>query len=598
MQKLKTRTTTFICNLLVCVLSLASICSYFILPLWKVEASYHIQASTIEKIIEEMLAESEEEGNEMDEGDNEMNEESAEEESGALIDLSKIDIDGLVPQEGITLSFSLCLETKDVLASLGKNAPTAAQKLIDNTLSATIDQFSDLLGDISKQLTKMITNALIQTTVKDQISSVLKDEMEEIEQIMSDAGIDSSYITEKTNELVDCIFSENVTVDNISENVTDIVEEVFDKLANSGNEEFEELTLSAEDKELIYDTVSEALSFIANEDGTIDIESLIAEGLLSVLNGESFEIPDEIPEEVFDEIPDNAIEGMRVTYMETNIDNADDSKQSIIENGDNETNPEKDTQAELKALLTAKISELLPKNTAQALTNIFKVISYILLFTFFTWLYLIIKIICKLGALNNSIRMGLPLWLGWWPFLVLYAIPKSLFKSLTNPPAYLIKLLDEESKQALSEFTSSFHISFTTGAWVSFAVAIVLILFNLFFYRKLRKTLKAIAKGEVTTVEASKNANTQPASNANTQEEAATAQSETETIPAEEATTTATTTATATATAIATESKETPNANAEIATSETTQEANEEANKEANEEASSKNDDETENKAE
>ena len=479
MQKLKTRTTTFICNLLVCVLSLASIGSYFLLPLWKVEASYHIQASTIEEMLEEMLEE---------------NAESSDESADEAIDLSSIDVKELVPDEGLTISFSLGLETKDVLASLGKNASQSAQNLIDTTLNKTVDQFSDLLSDIAKQATKAITKTVIQSTVKDQISSVLQDEMEEIEQIMSNAGIDDTYITEKTDELVESIFNDNITVNDVTENVTAIVEEVFDKLANSGNEEFKDLALSTEDKELIANTVSDALAFIANEDGTIDVDALITEGLLSILNGESFDIPEEIPE--------GGIDGMRATYMEADSDSTDVSLDNSAENDeDNLTDEEKDTQAELKAMLLEKISEALPENTAQILANIFKVISYILLFTFFTWLYLIIKILFKLNKLNNSIKMGLPLWLGWWPFLVLYAIPKSIFSSITNPPAYLTKLMDAETKQALSEFSASFNISFTTGAWVSFAVAVFLILFNLFFYRKLRKTLKSIENGEISQAE-------------------------------------------------------------------------------------------------
>lgn len=485
MQKIKTKFITFICNMLICVLSLAAIGSYFIFPLWKVEASYHIQAATLEQMLGDIL------------------EEQAEENS----EIANIDVKELVPSEGLTISFNLSLETKDVLSTLQEDAPAMAQNILDNTINATLNQFSDLMNDVAKKLTKALTKTLIHTTLKEQVSSVFEEEMENIEEIMSNAGIDDSYIIEKADELVDTIFNDSVTVNDVSQNVTNIVEEVFDKLANSGNEDFKDLSLSTEDKTMIEETVSDVLSFIAQEDGTIDIDSLIAEGLLAILGGES---PEDILNQLPDEIPDDFPIGARDNFKQSNIsylsDSLDDSMDNPIDDsmtGDenNITEEEKDAQEELMALLREKIMEMLPENTAEKMATVLQIASYVLLFTFLTWAYLIVKIILKLLATNNSIRLGLPLKWGWLPFLVLYIFPTALFALIKSPPAFLANALGEEAVQSLTTFSKDLTITFASSAWVSFAIAAMLWLFNLFFYRRLRKTLKAIARGEISMVE-------------------------------------------------------------------------------------------------
>ena len=479
MQKLKTRATTFICNILICVLSLVSIGSYFLMPLWRIEAKYHIEEQALEQMLQEML--------EKNAGENE--------------DLQNVDIAELIDEEGLTIPLSICLETKDVLSALGNNGAEIAKKIIGDNIERVVDSFSEPLNKIAKGLTKTVTKQALHTAMNEQILGVLTEEKseEEWDTLLSDAGITDAYISEQTDALVESIFSENATVGNISNKVTTIVSEVFDKLSTIDNEEFKDLQLTDENKAEIESTVSEVLSKIANEDGTINVNDLIAKGLLALLNGEAPSTDTSSPSAK----ANNSIKPLNSPQQNDNStsDETGDATQSDSTEGDTEaTNP----QEELKIMLREKVLEKLPENAAQQIANVLKYVSYILIFTFLTWAYLIVKILIKLAVWNNSIKLKLPLSLGWLPFLVLYVLPTALFSLVKNPPDFMQNLLGADAVASITEKTSGLQIVFSTGAWGSFAVAVFLFLFNVFFYKKLRKRLKAVTNGEIAKVEESK----------------------------------------------------------------------------------------------
>lgn len=489
MQKLKTRATTFICNILICVLSLISIGSYFLMPLWRIEAQYHIEEQALEQMLQEMLEENADKNEE----------------------LQKVDVAELIDEEGLTIPLSIYLKTKDVLSALGNNKAEIAKKIIGDNVERVVDSFSEPLNKIAKGLTKTVTKQALHTAMNKQIVGALTEEKsdEELDSLLTDAGITDAYISEQTDALVESIFTENATVDSISNKVTTIVSEVFDKLSASDNEEFKDLQLTDENKAEIESTVSDVLSKIANEDGTINVNDLIAKGLLALLNGEAPSTDTSSPSA-------NANNGVKPLSSSQQNDNsssdATNDATSDATNGGTDGSMEETTpQEELKIMLREKVLEKLPENTAQQIANVLKYVSYILIFTFLTWLYLIVKILIKLTALNNSITLKLPLSLGWLPFLVLYVLPTTLFSLVKNPPDFMQNLLGADAIASITEKTSGLQITFSTGAWVSFAVAVFLFLFNAFFYKHLRKRLKAVTNGEIAKVEESETAVATPA---------------------------------------------------------------------------------------
>lgn len=444
MLKHSTRKTVFFYNILIVILSIVSICSHLFLPLWKVDASYLLEEKTIESFLEDMLAENE--------------------------DFKDINVANVVDEEGILLEVSISLQTLDVLQATKSSASDVAQNIIDSNINSAIDQFSVPLEKIAKNLVKEISKKSVQTAMKEQVSQIYGGEktLEEIDQILENAGIDESYIEEKTETLVETIFSDTATVAQITNDTITIVEDVFDRLESSGEPAFKDVQLSEENKALIEETISDALSSIANEDGTIDITAFISQSIIDLLNdSENASEPDET----------TALQNLSASFEDSLIDESTDSAEETTE---------EDALEELKAMLREEIMERLPENIVDHIALALKFLAYFMLFTMCTWAYLLVKIIVKANMHNNTIKLKLPIVLGWLPFLILCAIPSLVFKALHT---------------LLATQISTLNVQFYNGSWVALLVAIALCALYFVKYRKLGKELKSIKNGEIQKVD-------------------------------------------------------------------------------------------------
>ena len=136
-----------------------------------------------------------------------------------------------------------------------------------------------------------------------------------------------------------------------------------------------------------------------------------------------------------------------------------------------QSSDEQEMQDDLKTALKNMFMEKIPENTIPMASLAVKILAGVLLFTCFTWGYLVLKIIMKIFLPNNAIRLKLPICLGWLPFLVLYALPM-----------FALQTFGEYIPQGI-------NISFYSGAWVSFAAAVFLLVLSLIYgilYKKLR----------------------------------------------------------------------------------------------------------------
>ena len=60
----------------------------------------------------------------------------------------------------------------------------------------------------------------------------------------------------------------------------------------------------------------------------------------------------------------------------------------------------------------------------QKIQLVLKIVAGVILFTFFTWAWVVIKMLFKLTSDNPTVKLKLPILLGWLPFLALYVLPK------------------------------------------------------------------------------------------------------------------------------------------------------------------------------
>jgi len=434
----------FVCNILISVLCVIAIAAYFFLPFWKIDVSLHISAEAFQTIISKQDM-------------------KITMPDGTVTDLSDIDFKDAFGEDGFQVNATILLQTTQVLSALSDNPMETVQAVIDENVHTFVDQLNEPLHTLARAAIEIVAKTSLKNILHSQIKDIYQDEKtaEEVEQFLHNAGINDEFIDEKTDALLDALYAENANVDSVSDTVVSMIEESMTKLSNA--DESKNFALSDEKKQEIKDSVSETFSQIAADDGSINVEEWIGELFIITMQGK--------------------IEGSGSPEGNAPI-------KSLAASPENE-NTEENVFETLKETLCVEIMGAIDENAANVIVKTLKIISYIILFTFFTWAYLILKIVVKLGAKNNAIKLKLPILLGSIPFWILYALPTGIIVLLKAPPVFLVsKLGGPEAAMEMMETMSMFTLKFSTCAWVSFAIGVFLFLFAFFYYRGLRKTLK------------------------------------------------------------------------------------------------------------
>ena len=102
----------------------------------------------------------------------------------------------------------------------------------------------------------------------------------------------------------------------------------------------------------------------------------------------------------------------------------------------------------------------LPEGTADNVVLALRIICGVLCFVMFTWAYLVLKILVKLFAKNPAIKLKLPIWLGWLPFLLLVLLPMGAIALFKASPAFLVNLMTAETMAKITETLSALSLSF------------------------------------------------------------------------------------------------------------------------------------------
>lgn len=481
------RFTAFICNLLIAIVCAVSVFAYFLSPLWRVNIAYTMTAEQLESLMKDTSS-GESSGEGSGEGSSEGSGSSSGESSssGSTSGEDQSETIKELVGDGIEINLTVRLRTQDVLSSLNSPAEETVQKLIDSNVDKIMDQLSEPLNKIAKNMVKMLAEDGLRSAVRQQVGNVLGADAtdDDITATLEKAGFTDEYITGETNKLIDAIYAENATPQSVADLATETVEDVFDKLAESGEAAFEGLTLTEENKTQIHDAIEEALSLLTQEDGTIDMEAFMAQMILQMLEGEN-------GSESSDETAKSKTTALSASAAESRTESGTSGTEGGTSSGA-EDDEAADAQAELKAKVREAILNKIPDNAATMIAYSMKFVAGVLLFTFFTWFWLILKIVLKLFAKNNAIKLKLPIWLGHLPFTVLCLVPTLAFKLLKNP-SILESVVGAETIAQITQLTSALKVSFYSSAWLSFAGSIFLILFSLLFYGRLRKKLKRSA---------------------------------------------------------------------------------------------------------
>ena len=136
--------------------------------------------------------------------------------------------------------------------------------------------------------------------------------------------------------------------------------------------------------------------------------------------------------------------------------------------------------------------EKLDDKTVLQIAEIMKYVGYVVLFTFFTWAYLILKMLIKIPLDNPGIKLKLPIWFGYIPFTILVILPTA---AITAVRYGAMDGLMGEGASSAKILLNAVNITFSSGGVFSFVSAIVLFIFS-FIYMHYRNQLKKIIKYE------------------------------------------------------------------------------------------------------
>ena len=435
----KLRFKALVCNIIVILLCLSSVLSYFLFDFWRVELSCKITGETLTKV--------------------------SGEQSESEDDLGKYLGDTEIP-----LKLSVALKTSYIFSSYGSDSEKTVQKIIDDNVNSLVEQIYPSLNVAVKQIAKATTA----TILKEQAHTVLQDhygsekEQEEITRVLNDVGINDDYIDKKTDEIIESFYAEDATKDSVVDSIIVVLDDVCDKLAKSEDEELSGIELTEEDKEEIRAEIKSTLDEFVGEKDEINMEDVLAELMLKLMDKSSEDSADA-----------NAVKAMNVRLTSSEAETETDSKE------------------ELKKKLRDTLTEKVPEDAAATIVKVLQVVGYVIFFTFFTWAYLIIKILAKLKNLNNAVKLKLPIWLGWLPCLVLYLLPTLAF-SLIDHPASIAKI-SPAIAETLMESTATLralnlNVSFFSCSIVSFVIAMALLVFSIAYYGRIRRQLARMKK--------------------------------------------------------------------------------------------------------
>lgn len=373
----KNKGVAFIFNVIITAICLASVLAYFVLPLWKVNVSCTLTSEMFRSITGE---------------------------SGENEELMKEIADEL-GKKPIDAAFDITLKTKTFLSSFASDGEKLVAEMVDYNAETLTNQLSGTVKEVSK--------AAVRATAKNSLKETLKDGSAEYQ------WKDEETVNAELDKLTDALMKDDATVSSVSDAAADAIANVYK--SETGND------MPEADKQAAKAEMEKMLKEVADENGNIDADKLITDMLAQMLSGNSGSgnnengdgngtgADKETAAATFTAAKTSAL---FIGTGEASGETADSGGSS----GETTGGGEADSMQALKDSLTQAINEKIGGQMNTFLL-VMKITGGVILFTLFTWAYIVLKILCKAATANPVVKLKLPIWLGWLPFLILYAVP-------------------------------------------------------------------------------------------------------------------------------------------------------------------------------
>ena len=432
MSETKRTVPTLIFNVLFAIVCAAAIVMYFISPVWRID----LKANISNEMMHELTG-------------------------GEIEDLNEA-----LGEDGTDVSLSIALDSMAVAQCLVQwDAAAMVDDILDRNLDSLATQLVAVIEPIAKNTIKTQASSAVKTeiknAVKDYLSSPENEKTEEeVNALLTEAGVTDTYIEEKTDAIIDRLYESASTVDGVVDEVMRTVDEVYADLTASDVEEFQDIALTEESRESIRNAVADIVTDYADENGYINPEEIVNRLVIEALQSMSGESSEE------EGAGTAALTAASYAAASEAQQPADPSAQQPAgSSGSNEQ-----LKTELKNYLSEQLLEG-PAAPAVFLPFVMLGLGILLAISLLSWVYLLVKILFKTFMKNKYVKVKMPIILGWFLFLFLMLLPNL---ALTYIPTMLAGVLPAEILSVFTMLTGTTFFSSAMYAAIAAAVLVVL----------------------------------------------------------------------------------------------------------------------------
>ncbi len=432
MSETKRSVPTLIFNVLFAIVCAAAIVMYFISPVWRIDVKANISNEMMHEL------------------------------TGGEID----DLNEALGEDGTDVSLSIALDSMAVAQCLVQwDAAAMVDDILDRNLDSLATQLVAVIEPIAKNTIKTQASSAVKTeiknAVKDYLSSPENEVTEErVNELLTEAGVTDTYIEEKTDAIIDRLYTNGSTVDGVVDEVMTTVDEVYADLTASNVEEFQDIALTEESRESIRSAVTDIVTDYADENGYINPEEIVNRLVIEALQSMSGESSEE------EGAGTAALTAASYAAASEAQQSSDPSaQQSSGSSGSNEQ-----LKTELKNYLSEQLLEG-PAAPAVFLPFVMLGLGILLAISLLSWVYLLLKILFKTFMKNKYVKVKMPIILGWFLFLFLMLLPNL---ALTYIPTMLAGVLPAEVLSVFTMLTGTAFFSSAVYAAIAAAALIVL----------------------------------------------------------------------------------------------------------------------------
>lgn len=456
MTKPLAKLIVWICNIAVAVLSVLAIVCYFFAPFWEVSVTYSLKPDDLKSVIPQDV---------------------------------NVDPAEILGEDGLPIGVSLQIHAADLFHSFGGDAEAVVEPLIDNNVKRIVSELTGTLNGVIETAVRVVAK----NTVKDEVHSNVQKYIDDLvqgdssiapdttaSQVLEDLGITEDYIGQKTNDVIDAIYDENATVDSVTDTIMDTVDTLFEDLSSNAAEheqysDFTDFELAPETREEIESNVRDTLTELAAEDGSIDPQELIDRLLKEYLSNAQ---------------GSGGSTGKALPAAPLAAEEGADGEGA----GGEPATPTPDDDASLDSLVKDFVMKLIPAQMSSIIVYAMWAMLGTMVLSMLTWIYILIKLIVKLatGSENPTVKLALPIWLGWLPYLIFAGIPSIAFLLLPTILGNLSGVLPPE----LANILGSMQVNITSIGWVALLCAAICFAISIFYMVMRRKFKKWKSEGE------------------------------------------------------------------------------------------------------